>query len=190
MSDTIVSPTGDNTALTHESLTPIVLFTTRTVRNFSQPAPNNFVSAGNIAAPGAATDRDAGGPLAGLGPSRISIEGIDPQGIYFEIEATLSAGITTCACTVLYYTSEDGVTWHFWTSSTISDTNALVSGNPSDVGLPVPPATGGTDFRAFGPFAGLTPPPGTKYLAVAIRNNTNVAGNDLTISCRIVKRPT
>lgn len=185
MSTVVVSPTGEVTALAHESLNPIVLFTTRTVRNFSQAG--GLVQAGNIATPAVSTDRDAGGPLVGLAASRIMFEGMDPQGLYVEMEATASAAITTIAYTVLFYTSEDGVTWHFWTSSGVADTTALISGNPADTGFQ---AAAGTSFRAFGPFAGLTPPPGTKYIAVAIRNNTNVAGNDLTISGRVVLRPT
>ncbi len=188
MTEAIVSPTGESTTLTHEALNAIILFAARLVRNFSQAG--GLVQAGNIATPGVSTDRDAGGPLAGLGPSRISFEGIDPTGLYVEMEATASAGIATINYTILYYTSENGVTWHFWTSSGVVDTNALISGNPPDTGVAPTPATGGTSFRAFGPFSGLTPPPGTKYIAVAIRNNTNVAGNDLTISGRVVLRPT
>lgn len=178
MGDRVLSPTGSATTISQATERAITLFTARAVLS-------GVVQAGNIAAPGVATDRDAGGPLANLTPSRIPFEGINPAGFHVEAEITAPAAITTISCTVLYYTSEDGVTWHFFTSSGIIDTTALISGNPQDTGFH---AAAGTTFRAFGPLAGFTPPAGTKFIAVAIRGNT--AAVTFTVSLRVVLRPT
>lgn len=191
MTTTIVSETGRDAALAHESLFPIELFSARAIRNFSVAA--GAVQAGNIAAPGAFTDRDAPGPLAGLAPSRFSFEGIDPTGLYAEIEATAGVGITTVLYSLLIYLSEDGVTWHFSSALAVADTTALVSGNPADTGLQV---AGGTTFRSFGPLFGSIIIPGSapaegKFAAIAIRNNSiGALNNAIVVSCRIVERPT
>ncbi len=180
----IVSPTGRDVTLVHEALNDLVLFAGRVVAV-------GTVQAGNIAAPGAATPRDVPSPLAGLTTGRFSIEGMDPSGLYVEVEATADAGVTTVSFSFLLYLSEDGVTWHFVSATTFSDTTALISGNPSDVGLQ---AAGGTDFRAVGPLfggpiIGTGPPVSTKYAAIAIRNNS-IAASPITVSGRIVRRPT
>lgn len=192
MTETIVSPTGEVAALMHEAMTPVELFTARAIRNFSVAA--GAVQAGNVAAPGAFTDRDFPTPLAGLAASRVSVEGLDLTGLYVEVEATATGTVTTILYTLLTYTSEDGVTWHLASNSeVVADTTALVSGNPSDQGFTV---GGGTDKRAFNPFGGKLlpsagPPYPGRFLAIAIRNNNiGALTPSITVSARIVERMT
>jgi len=170
------SPTGrrDAIARSFEPGASILLFSGRVITQ-------GVVQAGNIAAPGALTNRDLPTPLAGLSAGAVSINKDNKTDfdLIYEMTDTGATGFMVYA--IIPYFSDDGVEWRLTIPGSSFDIAGLSSGNPNDFGFG---AAGGTVRRAtfFLGLADLT----ARYLAIAVRNDS-VPLITLT-SLRLVRR--